>query len=157
MNCEGLILYLPLTARPTCDHPASASITPTDTFSYIAPASGYYFFVFSSENEILENLISVGFFLERTVYNVSQRVAECDNTTSCSFSLDFFSNEKVVLEVPVAPGKEGPSPGDSADTLSKHWNEEYLIVSTCEPRTSIYLVCVILVPVFILMFALQKL
>ncbi|KAF4519975.1 hypothetical protein B566_EDAN005475 [Ephemera danica] len=156
-NCEGLILYLPLKSTQSCNHPASASITPTDTFSYVASASGYYFFVFSSENEIQENLISVGFSLERTVYNVSTRMAQCDNATSCAFPLDFFSSEKVVLEVPIAPGKEGPSPGDSPDTVEKHWNEEYLVVSTCEPRTSIYLACVILVPVFIMMVALQKL
>jgi len=75
-------------------------------------------------------------------------VAQCANTTECAFPLDFFSSEKVVLEVPVAPGREGPADNnETEDSLAKHWNEEYLIVSTCEPRTSVYLVCMLLVPV----------
>ncbi|XP_065343023.1 uncharacterized protein LOC135941429 isoform X2 [Cloeon dipterum] len=155
MKCEGLLLYLPLTPRRECSNPAAVTTLPVaDTYSYTATTSGYYFFVFNSENEIEENLISVEFSLVRTTYNTSQRVAQCDNTMQCSFPLDFFSSEKVVLEVPVAPGKEGPS-NSSADSLAKHWNEEYLVVSTCEPRTSLYLVCMILVPILILTFAFQ--
>ncbi|XP_059475650.1 uncharacterized protein LOC132196789 isoform X2 [Neocloeon triangulifer] len=155
MQCEGLLVYMPLDSSSECSAPGSAAtMSHTNTYSYTAPTSGYYFFVFNSENEIQENLISVEFSLARTTYNTSMRVAQCDNTTTCAFPLDFFSSEKVVLEVPVAPGKEGPS-NSSADSLAKHWNEEYLIVSTCEPRTSLYLVFMLLVPILILTFAFQ--
>jgi peptidyl-prolyl cis-trans isomerase SDCCAG10 len=158
MQCEGLLLYLPLTARASCSSAgAAATATAIDSYSYTAPTAGYYFFVFNSENEIQENLISVQFSLARTTYNTSRRVAQCDNTTACAFPLDFFSSEKVVLEVPVAPGRHGPAPTNdsSPDSLAKHWNEEYLVVSTCEPRTSLYLVCMLLVPILILAFAFQ--
>jgi peptidyl-prolyl cis-trans isomerase SDCCAG10 len=85
----------------------------------------------------------VHFNLEKRVYNVSNSMAACRNSTeSCSLPLDFFSNEKVVLELPVHPN----------DSL---WNEEFIAVSTCEPRTALYLVCVISVPLFILFFAFQ--
>lgn len=49
---------------------------------------------------------------------------------------------QVVLELPLRDN----------DSL---WNEQFLIISECEPRTSIYLVCVITVPVLIMMFAFQ--
>lgn len=157
MQCEGLLLYLPLTPRNGCSKPNSAAtLGVTDSYSYTATTSGYYFFVFNSENEIKENLISVDFSLVRTTYDTSKRVAQCDNTTDCVFPLDFFSSEKVVLEVPVAFGREGPNDSNgSSDSLAKHWNEEYLVVSTCEPRTSIYLFCMMLVPVLVLTFAFQ--
>jgi peptidyl-prolyl cis-trans isomerase SDCCAG10 len=157
MQCEGLLLYLPLTPRNGCSKPNSAAtLSVTDSYSYTATTSGYYFFVFNSENEIKENLISAEFSLVRTTYDTSRRVAQCDNTTDCVFPLDFFSSEKVVLEVPVAFGREGPNDSnDTSDSMAKHWNEEYLVVSTCEPRTSIYLFCMMLVPVLVLTFAFQ--
>lgn len=56
--------------------------------------------------------------------------------------LKFFSNEKVVFELPV-------SNNDSS------WNEEYVVISECEPRTAVYLVCVLAVPLMVLLFAFQ--
>lgn len=70
-------------------------------------------------------------------------MVSCTNSTEpCSLPLDFLSNEKVVLELPVRPN----------DTL---WNEEFIVVSTCEPRAALYMVCVLAVPVFILLFAIK--
>jgi len=70
-------------------------------------------------------------------------MVSCTNSTEpCSLPLDFFSNEKVVLELPVRPNES-------------LWNEEFIAVSTCEPRTALYVFCVLAVPVFILIFAFQ--
>jgi peptidyl-prolyl cis-trans isomerase SDCCAG10 len=99
--------------------------------------------VFNSENEVQTNYLRVHFELEKRMYNVSNSMAACRNSTeSCSLPLDFFSSEKVVLELPVSPNES-------------LWNEEFIVVSTCEPRTALYLSCVIAVPVLILFFAFQ--
>jgi peptidyl-prolyl cis-trans isomerase SDCCAG10 len=89
------------------------------------------------------NYFRVHFELQKKVYNVSNSVMSCKNATEpCSLPLDFFSSEKVVLELPVRPNES-------------LWNEEFIAVSTCEPRTALYLGCVLAVPVFILFFAFQ--
>jgi hypothetical protein len=49
---------------------------------------------------------------------------------------------QVILELPVK----------SNDSL---WNEEFLAVSTCEPRTALYIICVLAVPFLIILFAFQ--
>ncbi|XP_049831166.1 uncharacterized protein LOC126272389 isoform X1 [Schistocerca gregaria] len=149
LNCAGLVLNLPLTPSRLCNASESEeSLNKAglhNTLTYIIPATGYYFFVFNSENEVQTNYMRAYFQLEKRVYNVSYALDACVNSTeACSLPLDFWSNEKVVLELP-APLK----PNDS------EWNNEYVIQSTCEPRTALYLVCVIAVPLLILIFAFQ--
>ncbi|KOB72992.1 Uncharacterized protein OBRU01_11448 [Operophtera brumata] len=53
-----------------------------------------------------------------------------------------LSSGSVVLELPLR----------NNDSL---WNEQFVIISECEPRTSIYLFCVLSVPVLIMVFAFQ--
>ncbi|KAL0279340.1 UNVERIFIED_CONTAM: hypothetical protein PYX00_000925 [Menopon gallinae] len=145
LSCAGLILNLPLTPSKSCNASKSentqAEASLSNKLTYKVPANGYYFFVFSSENEVQTNYIRIHFHLEKILYNVSNPVAACTNTTdSCSLPLNFFSREKVVLEMPV----------NANDSL---WNQEYVVVSTCEPRTMVYAACVIAVPILILLFA----
>ncbi|XP_076637845.1 uncharacterized protein LOC143349998 [Colletes latitarsis] len=144
LNCKGLILNLPLTPHRSCT-PRHEKEHDTASFAnkvtYRVPTNGYYFFVFSSENEIQPNFLRVRFELLKTVYNISNPVHSCKNsTTECSLPFKIFSNERTVLELPL-------SGNDS------QWNEEYVVVSTCEPRTAIYVICIMLVPLFILAFA----
>lgn len=90
------------------------------------------------------NFIGARFVIEKIVYDVSYPVAQCLNSTdSCSLPLGFFSSETAIVEVPV--------PNQNA-TL---WNEEFVAISTCEPRTAVYLGCVLAVPLLILIFAFQ--
>lgn len=147
LNCAGLILSLPLNPHKMCEHHRSdgdfdkASLA--NKITYSVPTNGYYFFVFNSENEVQENYIRVHFNLQKTMYNVSNAVSRCSNATNqCDFNLDFFSNEKVVFELPVKMNET-------------RWNEEFIVVSECEPRTAIYLLCVLSVPLLILLFAFQ--
>lgn len=149
LNCAGLVLNLPLTPSRLCNASESEESLHKaglhNTLTYIIPATGYYFFVFNSENEVQNNYMRAHFQLEKRVYNVSHPLDACVNSTdACSLPLDFWTNEKVVLELP-APLK----PNDS------EWNNEYVIQSTCEPRTALYLGCVIAVPLLILIFAFQ--
>lgn len=143
----GLILSLPLSPNDKCESDRNdadfATASLSNTITYTVPSNGYYFFVFNSENEVQDNYIRVKFDIHKTVYNVSNSIQSCSNATSeCKLPLNFFSNEKVVFELPM----------NSNETL---WNEEYVVISECEPRTAIYLVCVISVPLMILFFAFQ--
>ncbi|XP_011703824.1 PREDICTED: uncharacterized protein LOC105459459 isoform X2 [Wasmannia auropunctata] len=144
LECKGLILNLPLTPHRFCtpkhesDH-STASFA--NTVTYRVPLNGYYFFVFNSENEVQPNYVRVKFDLLKTVYNTSNPVHACKNsTTECSLPFKIFSSERTVLELPL-------SGNDS------QWNEEYIGVSVCEPRTMVYTICVIMVPLLILCFA----
>ncbi|XP_029164286.1 uncharacterized protein LOC114935588 [Nylanderia fulva] len=144
LECKGLILNLPLTPHPYCtpkheSYHSTASFV--NTVTYRVPLNGYYFFVFNSENEIQPNYVRVKFDLLKTVYNTSNSVYACKNSTEeCSLPFKIFSKERTVLELPL-------SDNDS------QWNEEYVGVSICEPRTTIYTICIIMVPLLILCFA----
>lgn len=146
-NNAGLILSLPLSPNGKCEiNSDDADFTlasHSNTITYTVPSNGYYFFVFNSENEVQDNYIRVKFDIHKTVYNVSNSIQSCNNATNeCKLPLNFFSNEKVVFELPI----------NNNETL---WNEEYVVISECEPRTAIYLVCVVSVPLMILFFAFQ--
>lgn len=143
----GLILSLPLSPNGKCEANTNdenfKAASDSNKITYTVPANGYYFFVFNSENEVQDNFIRVKFDIQKTVYNVSNSIQSCSNATGvCRLPLNFFSNEKVVFELPMT----------NNETL---WNEEYVVISECEPRTAIYLVCVISVPLLILLFAFQ--
>ncbi|KAF2879332.1 hypothetical protein ILUMI_26843 [Ignelater luminosus] len=147
LNCEGLILNLPLTPHSKCsadryeEDLKDASLA--NTVTYLVPRNGYYFFVFNSENEIQTNYIRVHFNLNKTVYDVSHSTSSCANKTdSCALDLSFFSEDKMVMELP-------PLVNES------RWNEEFIVVSECEPRTLIYMCCVLAVPVLVVLFAFQ--
>jgi peptidyl-prolyl cis-trans isomerase SDCCAG10 len=87
------------------------------------------------------NYIRVQFHLNKAVYNVSNAVSTCMNSSeTCAMDLKFFSSEKLVMELPVREN-------------SSLWNEEFVVVSECEPRTILYAMCVIAVPVLVILFA----
>ncbi|XP_066262139.1 uncharacterized protein [Euwallacea similis] len=145
LNCEGLILNLPLTPHHNCKRDLTEQEAEeaylANSITYRVPVNGYYFFVFNSENEVQPNYIRVQFHLNKAVYDLSNPVAVCVNKTDiCEVDLKFFSSEKLVLELPVRGN----------DTL---WNEEFIVESECEPRTALYAVCVIAVPIIIILFA----
>ncbi|XP_018328412.1 uncharacterized protein LOC108739157 [Agrilus planipennis] len=145
LNCSGLILNLPLTPHTQCSKNSKDIYDAylTNTITYVVPTNGYYFFVFNSENEIQTNYIRVQFNFTKTVYNVSQSVMMCENkTNSCALDLKFFSNERLVMELPVM----------NNESL---WNEEFIVISECQPRTILYTICVLTVPILIIVFAFQ--
>ena len=61
-------------------------------------SSGFYYFIFTNENEITDNFVGVSFDLMKTVFDVSESSQEC-NSTECSIPLAFMSEQHVVLEV----------------------------------------------------------
>lgn len=135
------LLYYLLSLRTSAAFICKADFSYLRNYLCRVPVNGYYFFVFSSENEIQPNYLRVRFELLKTVYNTSNAVHSCKNSTAeCSLPLKLFSNERTVLELPL----------NGNESL---WNAEYVVVSICEPRTSIYLICILLVPLLILAFA----
>ena len=60
---------------------------------------GFYYFVFSNENEITNNFVAAHFDLHKTVFDVREQEQSCLNTTDCSLDLAFFSEQHVVIEV----------------------------------------------------------
>ncbi|XP_041971355.1 uncharacterized protein LOC121727543 [Aricia agestis] len=148
LECAGLILNLPLRPHPSCKAGAPEADTKaaarTNALTYRVPSNGYYFFIFNSENEVQKNFIRARFDLQKTRYDVARTaLRECTNSTErCALPLDLFSSQKVVLEVPLRNN-------------ASLWNEHFLVTSECEPRTSVYLTCVIAVPLIILIFAFQ--
>lgn len=77
------------------------------------------------------------------MYDVSHSTSSCANKSdSCALDLSFFSEDKMVMELP-------PLVNES------RWNEEFIVVSECEPRTLIYVCCVLAVPVLVVLFAFQ--
>ena len=61
--------------------------------------AGFYYFIFSNENEITSNFVAANFDLHKTVFDVGNSQEDCSNTTDCSLPLTFFSMQHVVIEV----------------------------------------------------------
>lgn len=147
LNCAGLILNLPLTPHRKCSNASTPEEMEeaylANTITYKVPINGYYFFVYNSENEIQTNYIRVRFNLHKKVYNVSDPVSTCRNTSEfCAMNLNFWSDQKVVMELPVREHED-------------LWNNEFVVISQCEPRTAVYVAFVISIPILIMIFAFQ--
>ncbi|KAL1114824.1 hypothetical protein AAG570_007648 [Ranatra chinensis] len=147
LSCDGLLLNLPLSfgsrCRPSATESQLEAASVENSVTYRIPSDGYYFFVFNSENEVQTNFLSAKFKIEKTTYNVSGAEATCLNANgSCSFQLRFGSSQKVVLELVHKPNET-------------HWNEEFITISICEPRSSVYAVFIIAAPLMFIIFAFQ--
>ncbi|XP_052121090.1 uncharacterized protein LOC113212116 isoform X2 [Frankliniella occidentalis] len=153
LGCAGLVLNLPLTPHRQCQRrrPVEdlATAAAPNVITYTVPMDGHYFFILGSENEVQTNYVRVRFELDRVVYDVHGPVAECtpgapgQNATSCTLPLRFLSDDTMVLEVPVETDEE------ARDNPRVH-HDHVLAVSTCEPRTALYVACILALPALIL-------
>jgi len=92
-------------------------------------STGYYYYIFYSDNDILLNDIFARFNIEKVVYNFPNYTHSCVNTTHCSFPLNFLSSEKVLLEVPLQDGVS------DEDALA-----QMVLISSCRPRLGVYFI-----------------
>jgi len=152
--CEGAIFNIPLNGATKCNANATFDeMRPImSNISYVADTTGFYYFIFSNENEITSNFVAANFDMHKTVFDVANSEEECSNTTDCSLPLTFFSQQHVVLEVP-QQGSETCEYQTEGFTNYQQCNTIVTAESICEPRGSIYFLFLLLVPVFILMFA----
>lgn len=110
-------------------------------FKFRVPGDGYYFFVFNSENEIQDNFIRIHFAINKTVYDVSKPISSCLNVTGeCQLPLNFWSQQTTVLEM--------LNPGPNSDS-----GDEFIAISTCQPRSAVYAICLITAPVLFVLFS----
>lgn len=102
--------------------------------------NGYYYYIFFSDNDEESNHIHAVFDIFKPTYlysNISSTKG-CINSTYCHFNVQMLSDEVVIVEVPTRDGIEHED-----DDIS-------LLISQCQPRTSVYIIFPILVLVFIL-------
>ncbi|KAH8329068.1 hypothetical protein KR074_003367 [Drosophila pseudoananassae] len=101
---------------------------------------GYYYYLFYSDNDYVRNELHAVFDIYKPTYQYSNLTESqsCLNTTNCTFSISFLSDEIVVVEVPTRDGIE-----HEEDDITN-------LISTCHPRSEIYALFPITVLVLIL-------
>ncbi|XP_053674983.1 uncharacterized protein LOC128725278 [Anopheles nili] len=93
-------------------------------------SDGYYYYIFYSDNDYVQNDIHAMFDIYKPTFqysNISDSKG-CINSTHCSFPISFWSNERVIVEVPTRDGIE-----HEEDDIT-------MLVSTCHPRMAIYII-----------------
>lgn len=93
-------------------------------------SDGYYYYIFYSDNDYISNDIHAIFDIYKPTYRYTNtsKTKECINSTECLFPIKFWSDETVIVEVPTRDGIE-----HEEDDIT------YLI-STCQPRMSVYII-----------------
>jgi len=68
-RCEGALYNLALSGSPRCNNNASlADMRPVmSNLSYEVHSTGFYYFIFTNENEITDNFVAANFDLHKTV------------------------------------------------------------------------------------------
>jgi len=152
--CEGAIFNIPLNGATKCNENATFDeMRPImSNISYLVDSTGFYYFIFSNENEITSNFVAANFDMHKTVFDVQNSQEDCSNTTDCSLPLTFFSMQHVVIEVP-QQDSETCEYQTEGYTNYHQCNTIVTAESVCQPRGSIYFLFLLLVPVFILLFA----
>lgn len=91
-------------------------------------SDGYYYYIFYSDNDYVLNDIHAVFNIYKPTYQYANYTKGCINRTECNFPLTFFSAETVIVEVPTRDGIE-----HEQDDIS-------LLISSCHPRMSVYII-----------------
>ncbi|XP_017786425.1 PREDICTED: uncharacterized protein LOC108569400 isoform X2 [Nicrophorus vespilloides] len=93
-------------------------------------SDGYYYYIFYSDNDFITNDIHAVFDVYKPTYQYmnNSKDKECINVTECHFPIKFWSDERVIVEVPTHDGIE-----HEEDNIA-------LLISTCHPRMGIYIV-----------------
>ena len=99
--CEGAVFNIALNGATSCHQNASfAEMRPVmDNISYTTDTAGFYYFIFTNENEITSNFVAASFEMHKTTFDVRSAEDRCLNTTDCALHLSFFSRQHVVIEV----------------------------------------------------------
>lgn len=121
-----------------CTNISFLQITKRITTTHNVISDGYYYYIFYSDNDDQHNDIHAVFDIYKPTYQYANVSKNCVNQTECTFPVSFLSDEFVIVEVPTRDGIEHE--GDDITFL----------VSTCEPRMSIYIIFPILVLFLIL-------
>lgn len=90
---------------------------------------GYYYYIFFSDNDFVRNDIHAIFDIYKPTYEYanSSHGKQCLNQTECKFSIPFWGEETIVVEIPTRDGIEDE-------------DSDILLISTCHPRMTIYMI-----------------
>lgn len=95
-KCEGVVANFPLKANDSCGLDDDLwSIDSPPFYEGYVNTSGYYYFIFGSENEKRDNIIKMKFELEKFVYHLPPPIENCTGVKDCHVNFTFASNEKV--------------------------------------------------------------
>ncbi|XP_046402800.1 uncharacterized protein LOC124168517 isoform X2 [Ischnura elegans] len=108
-------------------------------FAYDIVESGYYYYIFYSDNDIVTNTMHATFDIQKAVYeygseNGGNSSEKCVNATECTFSVGFLSGATVMVEIPHRDGIDR----DVMDEIGGP--QGALLISSCHPRMSVYIV-----------------
>lgn len=106
-------------------------------------SDGYYYYIFYSDNDFVNNDIHAIFDIYKPTFQYSNMSESkmCLNKTECQFDVEMFSNELVIVEVPTKDG------------LNNNDEESFILRSICHPRMSVYIFFPVSVLLLILLFA----
>ncbi|XP_076652079.1 uncharacterized protein LOC143358659 isoform X2 [Halictus rubicundus] len=90
--------------------------------------SGYYYYIFYSDNDIVSNDIHAVFDIYKPLLQYENVTKSCMNQTKCSFPVSLLSSDKVIVEVPTNDGVEYEIDDDT------------LLLSVCHPRMGVYII-----------------
>ncbi|XP_017013297.2 uncharacterized protein [Drosophila takahashii] len=140
---EGMILLTEFfKPNEECSHPFIMDSSPNKSAKVLQNVieDGYYYYIFYSDNDHVQNELHAVFDIYKPTYQYSNmsESQSCLNTTDCTFNISFLSDEIVVVEVPTRDGIE-----HEADDITN-------LISTCHPRSEIYAIFPITVLVLIL-------
>lgn len=106
-------------------------------------SDGYYYYIFYSDNDFVNNDIHAIFDIYKPTFQYSNLSESkmCLNKTECQFDVEMFSNELVIVEVPTKDG------------LNNNDDQSFILMSICHPRVSVYIFFPVSVLLLILLFA----
>jgi len=160
-NCHGVIVTHEFLPQKKCDGVKDDLSDAMEWYPFRNDSSsglihinhtGFYYFIYSNENEIMDNTVVADIQLHKTRFNTNRSEEMCLNSTDCQLDLTFWSDQHILVEVPEMDSSE-------ADCSSLGHNNfeqcNYVVVaeSECKPRGTVYMVFLLLVPVIILIFA----
>ncbi|XP_033327458.1 uncharacterized protein LOC117221012 [Megalopta genalis] len=90
--------------------------------------SGYYYYIFYSDNDIVSNDIHAVFDIYKPLLQYENVTNSCINQTKCSFPVNLLSLDKVIVEIPTKDGVEYEIYNNS------------LLLSVCHPRMEVYII-----------------
>lgn len=106
-------------------------------------SDGYYYYIFYSDNDFVNNDIHAIFDIFKPTFQYSNisNSKMCLNSTACVFNVEMFSDELVIVEVPTKDG------------LNYNDDNFFILTSVCHPRMAVYIFFPVSVLLLILIFA----
>jgi len=92
-KCEGVLAFFNILPNASCGLDTEEAIFPY--YEGHVNVSGYYYFIFGSENEKRDNVVRARFELEKFVYHLPEPIENCTKVRECQVHFQFGSSQKV--------------------------------------------------------------